>query len=73
MPHLLIQYRDHILFDGDVDEFTMADSVHGISVVGKITPARNAASGGSALLELLGRRRTPEPAAQTEPEVEETA
>ena len=69
MPSLKITYKDLVLFDGEVDEFTWADAAGGISVVGKITPPK---PGGNALLELLGRRTKPEP--QPEPvEAEETA
>ena len=68
MPHLLIQYKDLTLFDGEVDEFTWADAAGGISVVGKINAPK---PGGNALLELLGGKRRevkPEPV-----EAEETA
>jgi len=68
MPHLLIQYKDLTLFDGEVDELSMADTASGISVAGKIT--KQPPAGG--LLELLGaaRRRKDE---QTPAEAEETA
>ena len=69
MPHLLIQYKDLTLFDGEVDELSMADTAQGISVAGKITPPKPTAGG---LLELLGGRRRPETTPQPA-EDEETA
>jgi hypothetical protein len=69
MPHLLIRYRDLTLFDGDVDELSMADNANGISVAAKIHPARTNAG----LLELLGGEARRRPTPDAAPAQEESA